>query len=128
MELVVVRVLEASGEFVEEVQQLGGGLIGELGFGKPEGRFPWARVANSLTYSTLAAGLVARSCAFSAFGSVSLPQDKSVFYVYAEARQGIGESAGYAICRDPTRSRFARCRLCGRRMSCEHHQTEPPAP
>jgi hypothetical protein len=39
VELIVVGVLECGGEFVEEVEKLGGSLIGEFGFGKAEGRF-----------------------------------------------------------------------------------------
>jgi hypothetical protein len=38
VELVEIGVLETGEEFVEEVEQLCGGLIGELGFGKPKGR------------------------------------------------------------------------------------------
>jgi hypothetical protein len=38
MELVEVSALEGGGEFVEEVQQLHGGFIGERRFGKPDGR------------------------------------------------------------------------------------------
>jgi len=38
MELVVVGVLKCSGELLEEVEKLRGGLIGERRFGKPAGR------------------------------------------------------------------------------------------
>jgi hypothetical protein len=44
VELVEIGVLETGEQFVEEVEQLCCGLIGELRFGKPEGRvglFMW---------------------------------------------------------------------------------------
>ena len=38
VQLLVIRVLETGEEFVEEVEQLRSGLIGEVGLGQPEGR------------------------------------------------------------------------------------------